>query len=284
MQQCRSAEQLGQASRRLTLLPDASDTTSPHLKQEKTADATPRFYHRHAVSLARSHNPEQGRQSSARRPLHRLPKRVPKPDAEIRHQWRYNSPVRLIVGISGATGAIYGVRLLEVLRNERGVETHLVISRAAERTIAWETSYTVERLRALADRWYPVQDIAAELSSGSFQTGGMVIAPCSVKTLASVATGVCDNLLARAADVTLKERRRLVLLVREAPLTLAHIRNLEIVTQMGAIVAPPVPAFYNHPQSVDDIVNHTVGRVLDLFGLDVGIVKRWEGMRQPTAP
>ena len=192
--------------------------------------------------------------------------------------------MRLIVGISGASGAIYGVRLLEVLRGERSVETHLLISRAAERTIAWETSHTVERVRALADRSYPVQDIAAELSSGSFQTEGMVIAPCSVKTLASVATGVCDNLLARAADVTLKERRRLVLLVREAPLTLAHIRNLEMVTQMGAIVAPPVPAFYNHPQSVDDIVNHTVGRVLDLFGLDVGIVKRWEGMRQPTTP
>lgn len=192
--------------------------------------------------------------------------------------------MRLIVGISGATGAIYGVRLLEVLHQERTIETHLVLSRAAERTVAWETSYTVEKVRALADRWYPVQDIAAELSSGSFPTSGMVIAPCSVKTLAAIATGVCDNLLTRAADVTLKERRRLVLLVREAPLTLAHIRNMETVTEMGAIVAPPVPAFYNHPQSVEDIVNHTVGRVLDLFGLDVGLVKRWEGMRQPSVP
>lgn len=192
--------------------------------------------------------------------------------------------MRLIVGISGATGAIYGVRLLEVLHQERTIETHLVLSRAAERTVAWETSYTVEKVRALADRWYPVQDIAAELSSGSFPASGMVIAPCSVKTLAAIATGVCDNLLTRAADVTLKERRRLVLLVREAPLTLAHIRNMETVTEMGAIVAPPVPAFYNHPQSVEDIVNHTVGRVLDLFGLDVGLVKRWEGMRQPSVP
>ncbi len=197
---------------------------------------------------------------------------------------RYNSRVRLIVGISGATGAIYGVRLLEVLRQERSVETHLVISRAAERTIAWETSYSVEKARALADRWYPVTDIGAEISSGSFAADGMVIAPCSVKTLANIASGVCDTLLTRAADVTLKERRRLVLLVREAPLTLAHIRNMETVTEMGAIVAPPVPAFYNHPQSVEDIVNHTVGRVLDLFGLDVGIVKRWEGMRQPSIP
>lgn len=192
--------------------------------------------------------------------------------------------MRLIVGISGATGAVYGVRLLEVLRHEHAVETHLVISRAAERTIVWETSYTLDAVRALADRCYPVQDIGAEPSSGSFQTSGMVIAPCSVKTLASIATGVCDNLLARAADVTLKERRRLVLLVREAPLNLAHIRNMAAVTEMGAIVAPPVPAFYNHPQSVDDIVNHAVGRVLDLFGLDVGIVKRWEGMRQPSVP
>ena len=249
---------------------------SPHLKQEKTGEGTPRFYHRRPAFPARS---LEGK-SSARPLLDWLPKS----DTEIRYRERYNSLVRLIVGISGASGAIYGVRLLEVLRNERSVETHLLISRAAERTIAWETSYTVERVRTLADSWYPVQDIAAELSSGSFRTEGMVIAPCSVKTLASVATGVCDNLLARAADVTLKERRRLVLLVREAPLTLTHIRNLETVTQMGAIVAPPVPAFYNHPQSVDDIVNHTVGRVLDLFGLDVGIVKRWEGMRQPTAP
>ncbi len=190
--------------------------------------------------------------------------------------------MRLIVGISGSTGAIYGIRLLEVLRHERAAETHLVISKAAERTIAWETPYSVDDVRKLADHWHPVADIGAELSSGSFQTAGMVIAPCSVKTLGSLASGVCDNLLARAADVTLKERRRLVLLLRESPLNLVHIRNMETLTAMGAIIAPPVPAFYNNPRSVDDIVNHTVGRILDLFGLDVGLVKRWEGMRQPS--
>lgn len=188
--------------------------------------------------------------------------------------------MRLIVGISGSTGAIYGIRLLEVLRQARAAETHLIISEAAERTIALETSYTADDVRKLADHWYPVGDIGAVLSSGSFHTDGMVIAPCSVKTLASIATGVCDNLLARAADVTLKERRKLVLLVREAPFTLAHIRNMEAVTLMGGIIAPPLPAFYNHPQSIDDIVNHTVGRVLDLFGLDVGLVKRWEGLHE----
>ncbi len=188
--------------------------------------------------------------------------------------------MRLIVAISGSTGAIYGIRLLHVLRHEHAAETHLVISKAAERTIAWETGFTPDEIRKLADSSYPVTDIGAELSSGSFQTAGMVIAPCSVKTLASIATGICDNLIARAADVTLKERRRLVLLVRESPLNLVHIRNMETVTQMGAIVAPPVPAFYNSPQSVDDIVNHTVGRVLDLFGLDVGLVKRWAGMKE----
>jgi 4-hydroxy-3-polyprenylbenzoate decarboxylase len=187
--------------------------------------------------------------------------------------------MRLIVGISGSTGAIYGIRLLQVLRQEQAAETHLIVSEAAERTIAWETSYTADDVRKLADHWYQVDDIGAVLSSGSFHTDGMVIAPCSVKTLASIATGVCDNLLARAADVTLKERRKLVLLVREAPFTLAHIRNMEAVTLMGGIIAPPLPAFYNHPQSIDDIVNHAVGRVLDLFGLDVGLVKRWEGMR-----
>jgi len=188
--------------------------------------------------------------------------------------------MRLIVGISGSTGAIYGIRLLQVLRQEQAAETHLIVSEAAERTIAWETSYTTDDVRKLADHWYPVDDIGEALSSGSFHTDGMVIAPCSVKTLASIATGVCDNLLARAADVTLKERRKLVLLVREAPFTLAHIRNMEAVTLMGGIIAPPLPAFYNHPQSIDDIVNHAVGRVLDLFGLDVGLVKRWEGARE----
>jgi 4-hydroxy-3-polyprenylbenzoate decarboxylase len=186
--------------------------------------------------------------------------------------------VRLVVGICGATGAIYGIRLLEALR-DAGVETHLVISKAAERTIGWETPYTVEQIGRLATVRYPVGDIGAALSSGSFQTAGMIVAPCSVKTLAAIAHGFCDNLLTRAADVTLKERRRLALVLREAPLTLAHIRNMAACAEMGAILVPPVPAFYNHPKTVDDIVNHTVGRILDLFSIDSGLVRRWEGMQ-----
>lgn len=184
-----------------------------------------------------------------------------------------------MVGICGATGAIYGIRLLEVLGALPEVETHLVISKAGERTIAWETPYTAEEVGKLATVRYPAGDVGAALSSGSFQTAGMVVAPCSVKTLAAIAHGYTDNLLSRAADVTLKEGRRLALVVREAPLTLAHIRNMEACAEMGAVVVPPVPAFYNHPQTIDDLVNHTVGRVLDLFGIDAGVVKRWEGMK-----
>jgi 4-hydroxy-3-polyprenylbenzoate decarboxylase len=184
-----------------------------------------------------------------------------------------------VVGICGATGAIYGIRLLEVLRGLPEVETHLVISKAGERTIAWETSYTVDEVGKLATVRYPAGDVGAALSSGSFPTAGMVVAPCSVKTLAAIAHGYTDNLLSRAADVTLKEGRRLALLVREAPLTLAHIRNMEACAEMGAIIVPPVPAFYNHPRTIDDLVNHTVGRVLDLFGVDPGIVNRWGGMK-----
>jgi len=185
---------------------------------------------------------------------------------------------RLVVGICGATGAIYGVRLLEVLRGLPEVETHLVISKAGERTIAWETPYTVEEVGKLATVRYPAGDVGAALASGSFPTAGMVVAPCSVKTLAAIAHGYTDNLLSRAADVTLKEGRRLALVVREAPLTLAHIRNMEACAEMGAIIVPPVPAFYNHPRTIDDLVNHTVGRVLDLFGVEAGIVRRWKGM------
>ena len=190
---------------------------------------------------------------------------------------------RLVIGICGATGAIYGIRLLEVLRELPEIETHLVISKAAERTIGWETAYTVEQVARLATARYAVNDIAATLSSGSFQTAGMVVAPCSVKTLAAIANGLSDNLLTRAADVTLKEQRRLALVVREAPLTLAHIRNMAACAEMGVVIIPPVPAFYNHPKTIDDIVNHTVGRVLDLFSIDSGIVKRWEGMVQQSA-
>ncbi|HZS51281.1 MAG TPA: UbiX family flavin prenyltransferase [Bryobacterales bacterium] len=191
---------------------------------------------------------------------------------------------RLVVGICGATGAIYGIRLLEVLRNAAQIETHVVISKAAERTIAWETSYTAEQVGRLAAFRHAVGDVGAALSSGSFQTAGMIIAPCSVKTLAAIAQGYADNLITRAADVTLKERRRLALLVREAPLTLAHIRNMAACAEMGAVIVPPVPAFYNHPKTIDEIVNHTVGRILDLFSIETDLVRRWEGMaeRQPA--
>jgi 4-hydroxy-3-polyprenylbenzoate decarboxylase len=189
---------------------------------------------------------------------------------------------RLIIGISGATGAIYGVRLLQVLKSAPDIESHLVMSKAAERTITYETEFTIPQIRALADASYNIADIGATISSGSFQTEGMIIAPCSMKTLAAVAHSLSIDLLGRAADVILKERRPLVLLVREAPLHLGHLRLMVQAAEMGAIIVPPVPAFYNFPKTLDDIVNHTVGRVLDLFHIDVDIVKRWQGM-QATA-
>lgn len=181
---------------------------------------------------------------------------------------------RLIVGISGASGIIYGVRLLELLRQVE-VETHLVVTRAAERTRVCELNLSAQELRALATVSYRVGDIGAAIASGSFRTMGMVIAPCSARTLAEVASGASTSLLTRAADVVLKERRRLVLLVRETPLHAIHLRNMLRVTEAGAIVMPPVPAFYNLPQSIDEIVTHTVCRVLDLFDIDPGILKRW---------
>lgn len=184
---------------------------------------------------------------------------------------------RLIIGISGASGAVYGVRLLEALR-ETDIETHLILSKAAQLTLAQETDYSLKQALALADVSYPAGDISACLSSGSFQTLGMIIAPCSMRSLGEIASGVTSNLLTRAADVVLKERRRLVLMVRETPLSLIHLRNMVTVTEAGAIVMPPVPAFYTRPKSVDDMVNHTVGRALDLFGLESGLVKRWQGM------
>lgn len=183
---------------------------------------------------------------------------------------------RLVVGITGASGVIYGIRLLEALKSS-GIESHLILSRAAEMTIAYETSYAIKDVKALAHTVYPVGDIGAAVSSGSFQTLGMAILPCSMKTLAEIATGVTPTLLSRAADVTLKERRRLVLVPRETPLHLGHLRNMTAATEMGAIIAPPMPGFYAQPQSLDDLINHTVGRVLDLFGLDAGLVKRWTG-------
>lgn len=183
---------------------------------------------------------------------------------------------RLVVGITGASGVIYGIRLLEALQ-QSGIESHLVLSRAAEMTIAYETQYSIKDVKALAHTTYAVADIGAAVSSGSYQTLGMAIVPCSMKTLAEVATGVTTTLLSRAADVTLKERRRLVLVPRETPLHLGHLRNMTAVTEMGAIVAPPMPGFYAMPQTLDDLIGHTVGRVLDLFGLDAGLVKRWTG-------
>jgi 4-hydroxy-3-polyprenylbenzoate decarboxylase len=186
------------------------------------------------------------------------------------------SPRRLIVGISGASGTIYGVRMLELLR-KTDIESHLVMSKSAEMTLVYETDYKPKDVRALADVHYPVADIGAAISSGSFPTVGMVIVPCSIRTMSEIASGVTATLLTRAADVVLKERRRLVLALRETPLHGGHLRTMTTLADIGAVVAPIVPAFYNKPKTVDDIVNHTVGRLLDLFGIDTGIVKRWQG-------
>jgi 4-hydroxy-3-polyprenylbenzoate decarboxylase len=183
---------------------------------------------------------------------------------------------RLIVGISGASGTIYGVRLLELLRKAE-VETHLVMSRSAEMTLAYETDIKPKDVRALASVHYAVTDIGAAISSGSFPTMGMIIAPCSIRTMSEIASGVTASLLSRAADVVLKEKRRLVLAIRETPLHVGHLRSMTVLAEIGAIIAPIVPAFYNRPRSVDDIVNHTCGRLLDLFGIETGIVKRWKG-------
>jgi 4-hydroxy-3-polyprenylbenzoate decarboxylase len=184
--------------------------------------------------------------------------------------------MKIIVAITGATGAIYGVRILQRLR-EAGVETHLVISRWGARTLLHETPFSREQVDALASFTYAPADMGAAISSGSFRTDGMVIAPCSAKTLAAVAHGVGENLVHRAADVILKERRKLVLVVREAPLSDIHLENMLKLSRMGAVMLPPMPAFYNHPRTVDDVVDHTVSRVLDQFGLDAGGSERWTG-------
>ena len=183
---------------------------------------------------------------------------------------------RLIVGISGASGAIYGVRILELLR-DMDIETHLVMSKSAEMTLAYETDLKPKDVKALASVTHPVADIGASISSGSFPTMGMVIAPCSIKTMSEIATGVTSSLLSRAADVVLKEKRRLVLALRETPLHGGHLRTMTTLAEIGAVVAPIVPAFYTRPKTVDDIVNHTVGRLLDLFGIETKTVKRWQG-------
>src|SRR5687767_1872259 len=184
--------------------------------------------------------------------------------------------MRLIVGITGATGVIYGVRLLERLR-EAGVETHLVISRWGARTLTHETPYSREQVEALAHTAYAPGDMGAAISSGSFQTAGMVIVPCSAKTLGAIAHGFGDGLIHRAADVILKERRKLLLAVREAPLSDIHLENMLKLSRMGVVILPPVPAFYNHPRTIDDVVDHTVARMLDAFGLEVRGVVRWAG-------
>jgi len=186
---------------------------------------------------------------------------------------------RLVVGISGASGVIYGIRLLEVLQTVQNVETHLVISNSARRNILLETDYTVAQVEALATHTHRFNDIAASISSGSYKTIGMVVVPCSIKTLAGIATSFSDNLLLRAADVTLKDHRRLVLALRETPLHLGHARLITQAMEMGAIIAPPMPAFYHRPRTIDDIINQTVNRLLDLFEIELpqDLFNRWQG-------
>jgi 4-hydroxy-3-polyprenylbenzoate decarboxylase len=186
---------------------------------------------------------------------------------------------RLIVGLSGASGVIYGIRLLEVLQDVEDIETHLVMSHAAKRTALLETDYTIEAIEALAGKIYRFSDMAAAISSGSYQTIGMVVIPCSIKTLSGIALSYSDNLLLRAADVMLKDRRRLVLVLRETPLHLGHVRLMTQAIEMGAILMPPVPAFYHRPKTLDDIINQTVNRVLDLFDIELpqDLFQRWQG-------
>ncbi len=185
--------------------------------------------------------------------------------------------MRLIVGMSGASGVIYGVRLLEVLKAESNVETHLVMSDSARMNINLETDWSAKDVLALADHVYSNRDIAASIASGSFGTDGMIVAPCAIKTLSAITNSYADSLIVRAADVVLKECRRLVLVPRETPLHTGHCELLHRASQLGAIIAPPMPAHYIKPQSVDDLINHHVGRILDLFSIDCGFVKRWNG-------
>jgi flavin prenyltransferase len=185
--------------------------------------------------------------------------------------------LRLIIGVSGASGSVYGYRLLQRLRQEPKVETHLILTRSAERTAFLENGHTAEEFKALADYNYPLEDIGSRLASGSFQTQGMVIAPCSIHSMSAIAVGLSSNLLIRAADVCLKERRKLILMVRETPLHLGHLRTMTALTEMGAIILPPVPGFYNQPKTILDIVDHSVDRVLDLMDLPSPDVRRWDG-------
>lgn len=190
---------------------------------------------------------------------------------------------RLIVGISGASGVIYGIRLLELLRTDPEIETHLIMTSSAKRTIPIETDWAIGDVEALADETHSYKNIAASVSSGSFHTDGMVVAPCTIKTLSGIVHSYADNLLIRAADVTLKEGRKLVVMPREVPLHAGHCKLLYEAAQMGIHIAPPMPAFYNQPKTIDDLINHSLGRVLDLFGLDTGTVGRWTGTQEKAA-
>ena len=192
------------------------------------------------------------------------------------------TPDRIVVGVSGASGVIHGVRTLDALR-DLGVESHLVVTRAALLTLSQETDLTPDDLTGRADVTHRLNDVGASIASGSFRTLGMIVAPCSVRTMAEIATGVTSSLLTRAADVTLKERRRLVLMVRETPLHLGHLRTMTALAEMGAVIAPPLPAFYARPASIEEMVDQSVGRALDLFGLDWTPVKRWTGLKGQAA-
>ena len=184
----------------------------------------------------------------------------------------------LIIGITGATGVIYGIRLLEVLATKKDIETHLIISDTGEVNIRQETDWDLEAIKALADYSYDINDVGARLASGSFKRDGMIVAPCSIKTLSALANSYTENLLVRAGDVTIKERKRLVVVVRETPLHLGHIRNMERLAEMGAIIMPPMPAFYHKPKTIEDIIDHTVGKILDIFDIEHNLFQRWQGL------
>jgi 4-hydroxy-3-polyprenylbenzoate decarboxylase len=190
-----------------------------------------------------------------------------------------SAPRRVVIAMTGATGAVYGVRLLEVLRDRGGFETHLIVSAAGVLNLKHELNLKRSEVYAKADVVHDVDDIAAPIASGAYKTEGMIVAPCSMKTLAAIAHGLSDNLIARAADVTLKERRRLIVVPRETPLNLAHIRNMAAVTEMGGIVFPPLPAFYGQAKTLAELIDETVGRILDLFGIEVGLYSPWEGLK-----
>lgn len=185
--------------------------------------------------------------------------------------------MRIVVGISGASGAIYGLRLLERLRIHQSVEIHLILSRSGEKTVFLETGKTAADVRKMSNYWYPLEDIGCRLASGSYPTDAMVIAPCSIHTMSAIAQGISSNLMVRAADVALKERRKLILVVRESPFHLGHLKNMTALAEMGAIIAPPIPGFYHHPKTVAEIVDQSLDRVLDLIGLPDPSIRRWEG-------